>query len=329
MMQIESQPAARPGVAHSADLLVAAMAGLLSLAGCSSGPTNPSAGERPDTNDASTQVTPDGGFTCPSGWTCGPTADAPSDAGAPSSDAGAPSDGALAADATYNTLLEADASFTLEQFQALCDGRGGFMYVNAACAGGSACKGLSFHSGDLWDHSCRGQNSECAGADCVDTPPDMGLTGRQIYEQGPCSGCHGNYNATTKKVDPSWYAIYYYTPDPNQVGPQFDAGTAPDYATALALYKAYPLETLESKIALGVSGTYSDGRGYSNMPMYYQTYSAAEIKRVAQYLQALQTTDGGPGLKPFGYGYPEYTYVALPDASAPGDAGATTDARGD
>ena len=324
MIQRERHPTGRAAGAVSIDLLAAAIAGLLGVTGCSSGPTNPDQGERPDgaadTVDASTGTT-DAGFVCPSGWTCGPGT---------SSDAGAPTDAGSSEDATYNILLEAGASFTLEQFQALCDSRGGFFYTNAACAGGSACKGISFHNGDLWDHSCRGQNSECAGANCLDTPKDTGLTGQQIYEQGPCGGCHGLFSTTTFKTDPAYYAVLFMTNDPSKQGNHFDPGTSPEYAAALAQFMGYSEQGVESRIALGVSGVFPDGTGYNNMPEYHQTYSAAEIKRAAQYIRG-GNLDGGPGLKIFGSGYPEYQYVTgLPDASAAdsSDAGAH-DASGD
>jgi hypothetical protein len=67
---------------------------------------------------------------------------------------------------------------------------------------------------------------------------------------------------------------------------------------------------LESIIGYGTKGFHNDTLPFSNMPAYYQKYSLAEIRRVAEHVQ---------GLCPFPYPYgvfgeeaPEEGYVQGP-----------------
>jgi mono/diheme cytochrome c family protein len=210
---------------------------------------------------------------------------------------GAPADSGIAE--VYNNLLTADAGgMSMVEFQKLCDTRGGYVYRNAACAGGSMCKGLSWHGGSLWDHSCRGQNSSCAGVGCLALPADTGLTGKEIYEDGPCAGCHADWSKVVDvdkdKPDYGKFALYY------------DPLTLTD-AEVTKRFKDSTEERLTSSVVWGVQGFYTDYVPYSNMPAYYQKYSMAEIRRVVDYVKTL-TTFTYPteqfGLTP-GYGAPE------------------------
>lgn len=189
-----------------------------------------------------------------------------------------------AADAgTYNNLLTADAgAMTVEEFDDLCKQRGGIVYVNAFCAGSSMCKGLSLHDGELYDHSCRAQNSTCSGIGCVSTPPDTGLTGKEIYETKECGNCHADWSGTTDwdhpVVDYTKYAIAY---DPL-------VNTAEE---ANRRFHDSTDERLLSIIAWGTQG-FHESAGYvpySNMPTYYQKYSRAEIERLVAHVKTLCT----------------------------------------
>lgn len=245
------------GRVASTALLAAALAGLMGVAtvvACSDDdPTNANPGDRPD-----------GSASQADGCANGLPADASTDA--PSNDGG-----------TYNNPLLVDAGFSLADMEAACQTRGGFVYVNAACAGGAMCKGLSFHKDTLWDHSCRGQNSTCSGVGCVDMPADKGLTGKQIFEDGPCGGCHADWASGT--ADFTKYAVFYFPHDKSE-------------SQAIAEYNALTNKQLEGKVAWGASGMHKDGTPYSNMDAYFRKYSRAEVKRAAEHLKTLQ---------PFGY----------------------------
>lgn len=198
------------------------------------------------------------------------------------------SGGGSAGTATYNNLVNADAgSVTMADFRAQCETRGGYVYVNAACAGSAMCKGLSLHDGEIWEHSCRGQNSTCAGVGCLDMPADQGLSGKEIYETGACGNCHADWSKTVDFDNPvvnyTRYAVFF---NPNERTQQ----EAKDRFTSSVAKR------LESIVAWGTQGIHDDAdyAPYSNMPAYYQKYSLAEIRRVAAYVQTLC---------PFGYPY--------------------------
>lgn len=254
----EQTPSAAPaerGRTASTTLLAAALSGLMGVAvvaACSDDPTNADPGDRPDggTPQADGCATPT------------PSSDAGSDAPSDAGDAG-----------TYNNPVLVDAGFSLADMEAACQTRGGFVYVNAACAGGAMCKGLSFHKDTLWDHSCRGQNSTCSGVGCVDMPADKGLTGKQVYEDGPCGSCHADWSSGTP--DFTKYAVFYFPQDKTE--PQ-----------ALADFNALTNKQLEAKVAWGANGIHKDGTPYHNMDAYFRKYSRAEVTRVAAHLKTLQ-----------------------------------------
>ncbi|HVW24659.1 MAG TPA: hypothetical protein VHC69_04785 [Polyangiaceae bacterium] len=268
-------------------LLAAALMGLLGAAGCGNDPVK--------TSDSTGSSSSGAGY-CPPGKS--------HDAGAGGSRTPSASDDA---GATYNNQVTADAGkMRRADFQKICDSRGGYVYVNAACAGSAMCKGLSLHDGVLWDHSCRGQNSTCAGVGCVTTPADKGQGGQDIYVNGPCGNCHADFSqvdfsAATidySKVDYTKFAIFYNKEDISG-------------EEAIARFKKGPEKRTESIIAWGTQGFTSEYTPYSNMPTYYQKYSLAEIKRVADYVRTLTPFEYPTG--EFG----ESPGVGLPDAAAP------------
>jgi hypothetical protein len=181
---------------------------------------------------------------------------APEDAGTTTADAGA-----------FSRVLST-APITFRDFSDLCEKRGGFVSTNANCAGSNLCKGLSYADDGtvLTEHSCKAMNS-CMGLSCIDLPPTSGLSGQDIYETGPCGGCHND------AISGSVYVVF--TPQ----------GTSPD-AAVTAFDKSSDLR-LESIVAFGTQGVNDDGVAFSNMPSYRETYSRAEIDAVVQYVRAL------------------------------------------
>lgn len=183
-----------------------------------------------------------------------------SGAGAPSSsDAG-----------TYSNVVSTD-SVTFTEFSDLCEARGGFVTTNANCAGSNLCKGLSYASDGtvLTDHSCKGLNS-CTGMSCVDLPKGSGLSGQDIYDNGPCGGCHN-----TAIEGPANYVVFVHP------------GTAPE--DAVATFDKSSSARLASIVAFGTQGVNDDGVAFSNMPSFRDKYSRAEIEAVVAYIRGLPT----------------------------------------
>jgi len=180
--------------------------------------------------------------------------------------------GALGSDPdTYNNVISDGVEITAEDFQKLCDDRDGWAYVTAFCAGAGMCKGLSLLDTTLTDHSCKGLNS-CGGAGCVVLPKDSGLTGKEIYVDGPCGGCHGDWSdSANPKFD-----IYNVVHGPDLTG-----------EAALERFKNSSMQRLMSIVVFGTQGLHPDGTPYSNMPAYYQKYSRAELERVVKYVRSL------------------------------------------
>lgn len=225
------------------------------------------------------------------------------EATAPAGDGGA---GGVASD-TYNNVVSDGVDISAEEFQKMCDERDGWAYVTAFCAGAGMCKGLSLLGTTLTDHSCKGLNS-CGGAGCVDLPKDSGLTGKEIYADGPCGGCHGDWSdADNPKFD-----VY------NVVHGSELTGEA-----ALTRFKDSSMQRLMSIVVFGTQGLHPDGTPYSNMPAYYQKYSRAEIERAVKYVQSLPAQAEQYdifGVTP-GFGIPEATGGTPSETPAAGGAG--------
>lgn len=186
----------------------------------------------------------------------------------PVTDAGAsPSQSADAG--TYNNVLSM-APITFAEFSDLCGARGGFVTTNANCAGSNLCKGLSYANDGtvLTEHSCVGLNS-CEGLSCVDLPKSSGLGAQDIYDNGPCGGCHD-----TAIEGPANYVVFVHP------------GIAP--ADALATFKNSSDLRLESIVAFGTQGVNDDGVEFTNMPSFRDKYSRAEIEAVVQYVRGLK-----------------------------------------
>jgi len=173
-------------------------------------------------------------------------------------------------DPVYSNVLST-TPISFAEFTQLCSDHGGFVTTNASCAGSNLCRGLSYLTDGnvLTDHSCKGMNS-CAGMSCAELPKDTGLTGKEIYEGGPCVGCHND------AVDgPATYVVF--------------AGPGVSTTDALAVHKNSSALRLESLVAFGTVGINQNGTAYSNMPSYRLKYSRAEIERVVAYARTLET----------------------------------------
>lgn len=214
--------------------------------------------------------------------------------------------GAVGSD-EYDNVVSDGIDISAEEFQRICDDRGGWMYVTAVCAGAGMCKGLSLLGTKLTDHSCRGLNG-CGGAGCVDLPEDMGLSGQQIYAEGPCGGCHGDWSdAEHPKLDV--YTVVH--------GPDVDS------EVALKRFRESSKRRLMSVVVFGTRGVHADGTPFSNMPAYYQDYSRAEIERAVEYVQRLPVRTQPYevfGTTP-GFGVPEMTNPAPGSPPAAGGTG--------
>jgi mono/diheme cytochrome c family protein len=213
--------------------------------------------------------------------------------------------GAIASD--YNNVISDGVEITAEDFKKLCDERDGWAYVTAFCAGAGMCKGLSLLGTTLTDHSCKGLNS-CGGAGCVDLPKDSGLTGKEIYAEGPCGGCHGDWSDPENPNFEVYNVVY---------GPDLTA------EAALKRFKESSMQRLMSIMVFGTQGLHPDGTPYSNMPAYYQKYSRAEIERAIKYVQSLPAQAEKYdifGVTP-GFGIPEAAGGAPSEPTAAGGAG--------
>ena len=200
-----------------------------------------------------------------------------SDAGAPASDGGTGNGDVDAQNSddgggSFVNILSNGVEISYDDFTKRCESRGGFVTTNANCAGSNLCKGLSYmaEGAILTEHSCAAAN-QCAGMSCVDTPADSNISGKDLYENGPCIGCHG---ATSDPSLPDQYVVF------------FPPGTTA--TDAMATFKASSRNRLLSIVAFGTQGLNRDGMEFANMPAYRQKYSRAEIERVLDYLLGLE-----------------------------------------
>lgn len=202
---------------------------------------------------------------------CGPT---PSDEDTDTDDTVVdtdPGDTDVEATGPVITSTVTDESITFAEFLAECTSRGGLVQTHATCAGNNSCKGMSFNkfSKELTEHTCKGMNS-CGGVSCVVLPEDSGKTGADVWS-GTCADCHGS-DAFTLYMPPG-----------------------ADEAAARAQFAALSKANLVTIAAFGYRGLNTDGSASANMPGFHETYSVAELERVADFLRTLE-------VEPFEYG---------------------------
>jgi hypothetical protein len=167
----------------------------------------------------------------------------------------------------------------------MCDERGGYTQIHAACGGHNACAGFSY--GDwgpgaamLTEHSCTGVNG-CLGLSCVTLPKDGGLSGKQLYEEhefpeplNNCGGCHGGYYDANNKWthDNAYFAIYVL---------KDSTRTAENWLDRSAREQ-------ELVTAFGARSVLPDGTAIQNMAAYHGSLSRAETERVVAHIRTLK-----------------------------------------
>ena len=165
------------------------------------------------------------------------------------------------------------ADLTVENFEAVCEERGGLTQTHATCGGNNACRGLDFNSWDpttIVEHTCKGF-SACKGLSCVDLPKDGGRSGEKIYKD-ECAKCHGGDEKS---------------PDADKVYKVFLA-PGDKAEEELARFQDTADKALVKMTAFGAIGYYKDGTPYSNMPPFYADLSVAELRRVVDHLKGLE-----------------------------------------
>jgi mono/diheme cytochrome c family protein len=185
------------------------------------------------------------------------------------------------------TITAEQKEYTFAELTTMCDKRGGYTQVHAACGGHNACAGFSY--GDwgpgaamLTEHSCTGVNG-CLGLSCVDLPKDAGRTGKQLYEEvefpepfNNCGGCHGGYydDKHEWQKDPSYFAVYVF---------EGSTRTAENWLDRSAAEQ-------ERVTAFGARTVLPGGTAIQNMAEYHSVLSRAETERVVAHIRTLKAS---------------------------------------
>jgi|GEM_PF-1165739 len=182
-------------------------------------------------------------------------------------------------------ISETQGDHTFAELTAMCDQRGGYTQITAACAGANMCAGFSYGDwspGVLTEHSCNAVNG-CNGISCVVLPADQGRTALDILGDAPsdaegvpqrsCMNCHADWSGAA--------------PDPTH----FKVWVPPGSTRTLANWLDRPAGEQARYIAFGSTGVYAGGQAYSHMAQYYKLYSRAEIERVVAYIRTTATVE--------------------------------------
>lgn len=177
----------------------------------------------------------------------------------------------------YNNVLSEGVDIPVDEFKTRCEEREGVFYVTAYCAGTVVSKGIFLLGDVLTEHSCKGMNG-CGGMACVELPEDSGLSGKEIYEDGPCSGCHASWDVVGGE----------YVGDFSKYNVVRRPGTTEQ--EALERFNNSSDARLLATIVFGVQFHYDepDGLFTSNMPAYHSEYSREEIRRVVEHIKTLE-----------------------------------------
>lgn len=201
------------------------------------------------------------------GGGCGgsPTAQSDPDGAAPDAPA-----------ATDKVISEVEGNHTFAELTAMCDQRGGYTQITAACAGMNSCAGFSYGDWDpgvLTEHSCNAVNG-CNGISCVVLPADSGKQPMDILsapevkgEPPPCGNCHADHSGD--KPDYTTFKVW----------------VLPDSTRSLANWLDVPASAQARTIAFGKFGQYADGTSYRHMDGYHKLYSRAEIERLVAHIR--------------------------------------------
>jgi hypothetical protein len=173
-------------------------------------------------------------------------------------------------------ISETEGTRTFASLEAECDSRGGYIQIQAACAGVNSCAGFSYGDWDpgvLTEHSCAGVNG-CNGLSCVVLPADSGKSGMdilaaQLPETGSrsCSNCHASWSDTGPDFT------------------KFKVWVLPGSGRTLENWKDLSAKEQARTIAFGKHGLLADGTAYSPMAPYYKLFSRAEIERVVEHIR--------------------------------------------
>ena len=185
------------------------------------------------------------------------------------------------------TINAEQKEYTFAALTKMCDDRGGYTEIHAACGGQNTCKGFSY--GDwgpgaamLTEHSCTGVNG-CLGLSCVE-----GIDGKL----GDKSGAD-IYAADFEETQPNHcFGCHAESLDPNDHSKK-DLGTFYVYVQPGSTRTAdnwldLPAAEQERKVFFGAHFTDGHGRQIQNMASYSQTLSRKEIEKVVAHIRTLK-----------------------------------------
>jgi hypothetical protein len=185
--------------------------------------------------------------------------------------------------ADEKTISAEQREYTFAELTKLCDERGGYTQVHAACGGQNTCQGFSY--GDwgpgaaiLTEHSCSGANG-CLGLSCVVLPEGKykEKSGKELYdlefgdtEPNHCSGCHAPHVDDAPQLDQ--FTVYVLEGSTRSEKNWLDRTAAEQ----------------ERIVAFGAHSTLSDGTAMQNMAPYNKVLSRKEVERVVAHLRTLK-----------------------------------------
>jgi mono/diheme cytochrome c family protein len=178
--------------------------------------------------------------------------------------------------------------YTFAQLTKMCDERGGYTQIAAACGGHNTCKGFSYGdwgpgAATLTEHSCAGANG-CLGVQCVETAKDQKRSPEDLYamkydDPGPsaCTSCHTKENANGDP-DTSTFIVWTYDQKDNPwAGPERTIDNWKDTRSAAMQ---------ERIVAFGVPfAVLPDGTAVNHMAPYYKYLSRNEIASLVKYIR--------------------------------------------
>lgn len=190
--------------------------------------------------------------------------------------------------AEEKTTSSEQKEYTFAALTKMCDDRGGYTQIHAACGGHNSCKGFSYgdwgpDAATFTEHSCTGVNG-CLGLSCVVGLGNEGKydakTGKELYalefgdtEPHACKGCHAEaIDGDHDKPDLGTFYVYVLPGSTRNTSNWLDVSAAEQ----------------ERKVAFGVHYTDGHGREIQNMAGYNQVLSRKEIERLVAYIRTLK-----------------------------------------
>lgn len=178
--------------------------------------------------------------------------------------------------------------YTFAALTKMCDERGGYTEIHAACGGQNTCKGFSY--GDwgpgaavLTEHTCTGVNG-CLGLSCVEGLEKGKFedkSGADIYaaefeetQPNHCMGCHA------ESLDPNDHSK-------KDLG-TFYVWVQPGSTRTKDNWLELSAAEQERKVFFGAHFTDGHGRQVQNMAAYKATLSRKEIEKVVAHIRTLK-----------------------------------------